>query len=387
MKHQIRTLALSLGLLLLLLSGCGQVSAPDAVPARQNDVPASAACSEPAETPSQAVQPEPPDPIATPAPDAAVTAVPGGSAEYTSTVKGDGIPAYTGTSNAYVVLNDNQPYFQPHELSTAEFESYSDLDALGRCGAAFANVSPASMPTEERGSIGQVKPSGWHTVRYDCVDGKYLYNRCHLIGYQLTAENANVKKLITGTRYLNMEGMLPFENMVADYVKETGNHVAYRTTPVFQGVDLLAGGVLMEGYSIEDQGEGICFCVFAYNVQPGVEIDYRTGDSHLSEDGGAVSAPPAVTPAPSVVTPAPSVPTPAPTIEVSPSAQPTQAPQQEESAPAAETTYIVNINTGKFHYPSCSSVRQMNEENKRVFNGDAEQLVQQGYSPCQRCRP
>lgn len=243
----------------------------------------------------------------------------------------------------------------------------------------------SSMPAEERGSIGQVKPSGWHTVRYDCVDGKYLYNRCHLIGYQLTAENANVRNLITGTRYLNMEGMLPFEDMVADYVKETGNHVAYRVTSVFQGEDLLASGVLIEGYSVEDQGEGICFCVFAYNVQPGVTIDYKTGESQLAEGQESGSGNGISTPLAMIQTP--SVPTPAPVIEVPPSAEPTQAAQQEENISIETATYIVNTNTGKFHYPSCSSVRQMNEENKWMFDGTTEQLVQQGYVPCQRCRP
>jgi DNA-entry nuclease len=160
-------------------------------------------------------------------------------------------------------------------------ETYSSLDALGRCGIAFARVGKDLMPTEPRGSISSVKPTGWHTVKYDIVDGKYLYNRCHLIGYQLTAENANKQNLITGTRYLNVEGMLPFENMVADYVKETGNHVAYRVTPLFDGDNLLASGVVIEGYSIEDKGEGICFNVFAYNIQPGVVIDYANGESHL----------------------------------------------------------------------------------------------------------
>lgn len=402
MKDRIRIIALSLSLLLAMLSGCGQASGPDPAPSSHSEPPAPAVYSEPVEEPSQEVQSERPtaepgsqSPTVTSGADAeesgAITAAaPSESVEYTNTVKGDGIPAFSGS--AYAVIHDNQPYFQQHELSTQEFESYSGLDALGRCGTAFANVSPSSMPTEERGSIGQIKPSGWHTVRYDCVDGKYLYNRCHLIGYQLTAENANVKNLITGTRYLNMEGMLPFENMVADYVKETGNHVAYRVTPVFQGEDLLASGVLMEGYSIEDQGEGICFCVFAYNVQPGVMIDYKTGDSQRSEgdsleSGGAVSTPPATAPAPPAATPTPTVSTQAPVVEVPPSAEPTQAAQQEESAPVSTTTYIVNTNTGKFHYPFCSSVRQMNEANKRVFDGTADQLIQQGYSPCQRCRP
>lgn len=194
----------------------------------------------------------------------------------------DEIPDYAG--EPYVVINENVPDFKRGDLTTQSFEQYCELDSLGRCvGSAFANVGEDIMPTEERGSIGQVKPSGWHTVKYDNIDGKYLYNRCHLIGYQLTGENSNTQNLITGTRYLNVEGMLPFENMVADYVEETNNHVLYRVTPIYQGDNLLADGVEMEGYSVEDEGEGICFHVFVYNVQPGIVIDYATGESYLDE--------------------------------------------------------------------------------------------------------
>ena len=187
------------------------------------------------------------------------------------------IPEYQG--KAYIVLNDNIPYFADEDYATESFEQYSDLDSLGRCGVAFANVSKETMPTEKRSSIGQVKPSGWKTVKYDIIDGKYLYNRCHLIGYQLTAENANEKNLITGTRYMNTTGMLPFENQVADYIKETGNHVLYRVTPVFEGENLVASGVIMEAGSIEDQGLDIEFNVFVYNVQPGITINYKNGES------------------------------------------------------------------------------------------------------------
>ena len=182
------------------------------------------------------------------------------------------VPPFSG--EPYVVLQDNQP---------DSFETYSSLDLLGRCGTAYANIGLDLMPTEERDSIGQVKPSGWQTVKYDIVDGKYLYNRCHLIGYQLTGENANEQNLITGTRYLNVEGMLPFENLVADYVEETGNHVRYQVTPIFQGVELVARGVQMEAMSVEDDGAGVCFNVFVYNVQPGITIDYATGESSLTE--------------------------------------------------------------------------------------------------------
>ena len=187
------------------------------------------------------------------------------------------IPEYSG--EPYVVLNDNWPYFDAEDLTTEPFEYYSELDSLGRCGVAYANICLEIMPTEPRGEIGQVKPTGWHTVKYDCVDGKYLYNRCHLIGYQLAGENANRQNLITGTRYLNVTGMLPFENMVDDYVEETENHVLYRVTPIFEGTNLVASGVLIEAFSVEDEGEGICFNVYIYNVQPGISIDYATGDS------------------------------------------------------------------------------------------------------------
>ena len=191
------------------------------------------------------------------------------------------IPEYSG--KPFVVLNDNWPDFDIEDLTTEPFEIYSELDSLGRCGAAYANVCLEIMPTEERGSIGQVKPSGWQTVKYDFVDGKYLYNRCHLIGYQLAGENANERNLITGTRYMNVTGMLPFENMVDDYVEETENHVLYRVTPIFEGNELVARGVQMEAFSVEDEGEGICFNVFVYNVQPGVVIDYATGESRAVE--------------------------------------------------------------------------------------------------------
>ena len=191
----------------------------------------------------------------------------------------ENIPDYRGA--AYVELNENQPGFTREDLTTEAFETYSELDALGRCGPAYANICLEIMPTEERGDIGSVKPTGWQTVKYDVVDGKYLYNRCHLIGFQLAGENANQKNLITGTRYLNVTGMLPFENEVNDYVDETGNHVLYRVTPYFIGSELVARGVQMEALSVEDEGDGVRFNVFVYNVQPGVEIDYATGNSRL----------------------------------------------------------------------------------------------------------
>lgn len=192
----------------------------------------------------------------------------------------DDIPEFD-ESKPYVVINNNLPNFKDEDLNTKSFEKYSELDELGRCEVVFANIGIDTMPTEERESIGQIKPTGWHTVKYDSVDGKYLYNRCHLIGYQLTAENANEKNLITGTRYMNVEGMLPFENKVANYIEETGNHVLYRVTPIFKGNNLLASGVQIEAKSVEDKGEGILFNVYVYNNQPGIKIDYLTGKSEL----------------------------------------------------------------------------------------------------------
>ena len=190
------------------------------------------------------------------------------------------IPEFDGKT-PYVTINNNEPEFPEDDFNTESFEKYSELDSLGRCGVAYANVSKDTMPTEARGDISKVKPTGWHAVRYDCVDGKYLYNRCHLIGYQLTAENANKQNLITGTRYLNVEGMLPFENQVAEYVKQTNGHVLYRVTPIFEGDNLVANGVQMEAESVEERGEKVKFNVYAYNVQPNIKIDYLTGNSEL----------------------------------------------------------------------------------------------------------
>lgn len=266
------------------------------------------------------------------------------------------VPAYSG--QPYAIVNDNKPYFTDADLTAVSFETYSDLDSLGRCGVAYASVGKDLMPTEERGSIGQVKLSGWHTIKYDNVDGKYLYNRCHLIGYQLTAENANEKNLITGTRYLNVQGMLPFENMAADYVKETGNHVLYRVTPVFEGSNLVASGVLMEAESVEDKGEGILYCVYVYNVQPGININYATGDSSASG-----------------------------TNQTAVTEQATQAVKQAASQQTSTESYILNTNTKKFHRPSCSSVKQMKESNKKSSSESRDALIAAGYDPCKKCNP
>ena len=198
-----------------------------------------------------------------------------GKGEQTGSVSLDQIPEYSGSP--YVEIDGNIPSFSEEKKNGPAYEFYSELDSLGRCGYAESKITPELMPTEERGAIGMVKPTGWHTVKYDSVDGRYLYNRCHLIGYQLTGENANKKNLITGTRYLNVTGMLPFENEVADYVHSTGNPCMYRVTPIFQGDELVARGVEMEAESVEDKK--ISFHVFVYNVQPGIGIDYSTGNS------------------------------------------------------------------------------------------------------------
>ena len=192
------------------------------------------------------------------------------------------LPEFDG-KNPYIIINNNEPEFPEEDFNTKSFEKYSELDSLGRCGVAYANVSKDTMPTEARGDISKAKPTGWHAVKYDCVEGKYLYNRCHLIGYQLTAENANKQNLITGTRYLNVEGMLAFENQVADYVKTTNGHVLYRVTPIFEENNLVANGVQMEAKSVEDRGEKVKFNIYAYNVQPNIKINYLTGSSELIE--------------------------------------------------------------------------------------------------------
>ena len=253
----------------------------------------------------------------------------------------ENIPPFDGET-PYIVLNDNIPNFTEEDLTAISFESYSPLDSLGRCGVAFACVGRDIMPTEDRKSIGQVKPSGWQTVKYDVVDGKYLYNRCHLIGFQLTGENANERNLITGTRYLNIMGMLPFENMIADYVKEDNAHVLYRVTPIFEGDNLLASGVQLEGFSVEDNGESICFNVYAYNCQPQITIDYKTGESEYI---------------------------------------PTQIPSVEK------TEYVLNTNSKKIHKTTCSSVGDINEKNRKTVVCTIDELVNSGYSPCKTCNP
>ena len=260
------------------------------------------------------------------------------------------VPVYSG--EPYTELNGNIPYFTDREKTEDVFEHYSDLDTLGRCGAAYANICKELMPTEKRGEIGMIKPTGWHTVRYDdIISDKYLYNRCHLIGFQLAGENANEKNLVTGTRYMNVDGMLPFENMIADYVKETDNHVLYRVTPIFVGDDLVCRGVEMEAYSVEDNGEGTSFHVFVYNIQPGIEIDYATGDSWVANSMADI------------------------------------VDDTEEHAQYATTLYVINAKTRKFHFPGCDSVGKISKQNKKERETDRAELIAEGYTPCGSCKP
>lgn len=252
------------------------------------------------------------------------------------------VPEFDGET-PYVIINNNMPFFQESQIVTVPFESYGKLDNLGRCTVVCANVGKELMPVKDRESIGSIKPTGWQTVKYDFVDGKYLYNRCHLIAYMLTGENANENNLITGTRYMNTQGMLPFEDMVADYVKETSNHVLYRVSPIFLGTELVARGVLMEAYSVEDEGDGICFNVFVYNNQPGIEIDYLTGESKVSAES--------------------------------------------EDDVYFEEFYILNTSSKKFHLPDCDSVSTIKDNNKQEYKGSRDGLLGKGYSPCGACNP
>lgn len=275
------------------------------------------------------------------------------------------IPAYSG--DPYIEIDNNQPSFSEGDLTSKAFEHYSELDSLGRCGPAYANVGPETMPEEERGPIGEIHPSGWQVANYhELIDGNYLYNRCHLIAFSLTGENANEKNLITGTRYLNTEGMQPFELKVLEYVRSTGNHVLYRVRPIFEGDNLVASGVEMEGYSVEDEGKEVSFHIYAYNVQPGVIIDYKTGDNHLDSDYVTVS----------------DKRTREKTIE---------SPEEETSSDKKEndqgSIYILNKNTHKFHDSNCPSVSDIKEKNKEISKESRDAIISKGYEPCDQCKP
>lgn len=263
----------------------------------------------------------------------------------------DAIPAYDG--KAYVAVNNNEPFFTDSDMTTTAFENYSDLDSLGRCGVAYANICKDIMPTEERGKIGMIKPSGWHTVKYDVIKDRYLYNRCHLIGYQLAGENANPKNLITGTRYLNVEGMLPFENLVADYVNNTGNHVLYRVTPMFSDSNLVANGVLIEAKSVEDNGGGILFNVYCYNVQPGVGINYENGDSWLDGTTGSASS----------------------------GSDSSAAENRAADSSNSETMVHITATGKKYHRAGCRTLKKSDTE---VTLDEAKSM---GLSPCGICNP
>lgn len=275
------------------------------------------------------------------------------------------VPEYDGEPS--VDVNGGEPYFTDEDRAVDfGYQYYSELDRRGRCGAAFALVGPETLPTTTRGSIGMVRPSGWRIARYSWIDGEYLFNRCHLIGYLLTGQNANERNLITGTRFMNVNGMLPYEEHVSSYVHRTGNHVLYRVTPLFEGRNLVASGVLMEAESLEDGGEGICFCVWCYNVEPGVVIDYATGESHA--DG---------------------------TIEDVPTPQASgQAGEDDQADPAArvveidpEATFVLNTSSMKFHRPNCQSVQDMGEAHREMFYGSREEAIDAGYVPCGWCKP
>lgn len=274
------------------------------------------------------------------------------------------VPAYS--KEAYAVVNNNIPFFNDTDLTTKSYESYGNLDSLGRCGVAISSIGKDIMPTEDRENIGSIKPTGWHSVRYDGIDGNYLYNRCHLIGYQLTGENANEKNLITGTRYMNVTGMLPFENMVADYIKETNNHVLYRVTPVFEGDNLLASGVLIEAKSVEDDGKGIEFNVYCYNVQPGITIDYATGESSGPEFKGSTSTE---------------------KTNTANKETPTTNTGSNTETNTNISTYILNTNTRKYHKPSCRHASSIKESNKQTYEGTSEELASKGYESCKVCNP
>lgn len=317
----------------------------------------------------------------TPAPTTEVesSATPRSEVKAGETLDVSKLPAYTG--KPYTVINNNVPSFAASELTTQSYEYYSSMDSLGRCGVAYACIGKDLMPTEKRGAIGQVKPSGWHTVKYDCVDGKYLYNRCHLIGYQLSGENANEKNLITGTRYMNVDGMLPFENMVADYVKETGNHVMYRVTPIFEGNNLVAAGVEMEAMSVEDNGAGILFHVYCYNVQPGILINYTTGESNQET---VQAQEPVQTETPAL----------AQTQEPQQTIQPqTQEPVQTEAAAVqnpqtpepqndtVEATVHVTDTGTKYHSAGCQYLKK---SDYTISLADAKT---RGLTPCSKCNP
>ena len=359
---------------------------PDAS-ANSNDTPAqpNEASAQPAaepEAPAKSADAEPEQPATEPA-EPAVTPASTASSTEAAPLEWKDLPAFDG--NPYVYVNDGEPAFDDIErTSPAGTERYDDWDELGRCTYTFAVVGPETQPTEKRGSIGNVRPSGWRMAKYDFVDGKYLYNRCHLLGYQLTGENANLNNLITGTRYLNVQGMLPFENAVDDYIDATGNHVLMRVTPVFEGEELVARGVQMQAESVEDDGDGISFNVFCYNVQPGVAIDYATGES---EADGTIASPDDSDEKGSGKKSGKD----GSSQSKGGSSQSANSKGSKGSSTSDNSKnkqdYVLNTNTKKFHIPSCSSVKQMADKNREDVKDTRENILNRGYDPCKRCNP
>lgn len=291
------------------------------------------------------------------------------SPENNAPIALDEVPEYSG--KAYISINAGKPFFEESEISLEPREEYSALDGLGRCGAAVALIGLETMPSEDRESISSVTPSGWeyngisNNNKYDFVENKYIYNRCHLIGHQLAGEDANEKNLVTGTRYLNIQGMLPFENQIAAYVKDTENHVLYRVTPIYDGAALVPSGILMEGYSVEDEGEGVYFCAYAYNVQPGVKINYFTGENCLSSEELPEREEPTLPDTP-------------------------EGDNPESDTPSADTvTYVMSKSSDKYHLEDCSYAKKISEENRIVFTGEADEFKSEypDHTPCGVCKP
>ena len=281
------------------------------------------------------------------------------------------IPAYSG--EGYIEINGGKAAFTDKEMTTEAYETYSDLDDLGRCGTAQACLGEELMPTGERENISYIHPSGWQYDKYDFIEGGNLYNRSHLIAYSLAGENANEKNLITGTRYMNADVMEPFESMVKWYIRDTGNHVMYRVTPIFEGKNLIASGVHMMAKSVEDGGVGIDYNVYLYNVQPGVVIDYKTGENHLAKSSG---------------TEAPGSAGESQNGAKNNSTETDSAAATDQNAlPDSEVTYILNTRTHKFHLPDCPGAADISANNRKDFDGTREELIEQGYEPCGSCRP
>ena len=319
------------------------------------------------------------------------------------------LPAYSGTP--YITINNNEPAFTDEDQRRGPFEAYAPLDALGRCGTAFALVGTETMPTEERESISEVHPSGWHSSLYSWIDGESLYNRCHLLGFQLTGENANERNLITGTRYLNTQGMLPFEEGIARYIDKTGNHVLYRVKPVFEGENLVASGVHMEALSVEDGGAGVRFNVYCYNVQPGVTIDYATGDNwegnaqggadagagaDASKAGGATGAGDSGNADAGASGSDSSGNASANNASADDNASAETAGGNASSSSQnavyssvdpQDATYVLNVNTHKFHRLACGSIGDMAEKHRLYTAATRDQITAAGFNPCKRCNP